>query len=300
MLVADRQAECARLSWSSVRCPSRARARCASRSRPAASATAIRSSRPAPFPASTIPTVPGHEIAGRIDTIGPDVTTWKVGQRVGVGWFGGACFVCDRCRRGDFITCRDLKVPGIHYRRRLCRLHDRADRGAGLDSRRARRGRGGDRCSAPASPPSMRCAMRRQARRSRRHSRHWRARPSRRAIRRAAWASTPSPSLAARTRRSSRSSSARIAISTARRKMPRRNLMALGGAKVILTTVTSAQGHDAADRRARHRRHAARGRRLARADRGQPVPVHRRSAAACEAGRRAPRSIRRTRCASAR
>ena len=59
--------------------------------------------------------MPGHEVAGRIDAIGPDVTTWKVGQRVGVGWFGGACFVCDRCRRGDFITCRNLKVPGIHY-----------------------------------------------------------------------------------------------------------------------------------------------------------------------------------------
>ena len=36
-------------------------------------------------------------------------------QRVGVGWFGGVCFVCDRCRRGDFITCRNLRVPGIHY-----------------------------------------------------------------------------------------------------------------------------------------------------------------------------------------
>jgi D-arabinose 1-dehydrogenase-like Zn-dependent alcohol dehydrogenase len=34
---------------------------------------------------------------------------------VGVGWFGGNCGVCHRCRRGDFITCRNLKVPGIHY-----------------------------------------------------------------------------------------------------------------------------------------------------------------------------------------
>ena len=67
------------------------------------------------FPGVHYPAVPGHEIAGRIDAIGPDVTTWRVGQRVGVGWFGGVCFVCDRCRRGDFITCRNLKVPGIHY-----------------------------------------------------------------------------------------------------------------------------------------------------------------------------------------
>jgi D-arabinose 1-dehydrogenase-like Zn-dependent alcohol dehydrogenase len=67
------------------------------------------------FPGVHYPAVPGHEIAGRIDAVGADVTTWRVGQRVGVGWFGGVCFVCDRCRRGDFITCRNLKIPGIHY-----------------------------------------------------------------------------------------------------------------------------------------------------------------------------------------
>src|SRR3990172_6624720 len=67
------------------------------------------------LPGVHCPAVPGHEIAGCIDAIGPDVTTWRAGQRVGVGWFGGVCFVCDRCRRGDFITCRNLKVPGIHY-----------------------------------------------------------------------------------------------------------------------------------------------------------------------------------------
>ena len=67
------------------------------------------------FPGVRYPAVPGHEIAGRIDKIAADVTTWREGQRVGVGWFGGVCFVCDRCRRGDFITCRNLRVPGIHY-----------------------------------------------------------------------------------------------------------------------------------------------------------------------------------------
>ena len=67
------------------------------------------------FPGIHYPTVPGHEIAGRIDKLGDGITTWRVGQRVGVGWFGGVCFVCDRCRHGDFITCRNLRVPGIHY-----------------------------------------------------------------------------------------------------------------------------------------------------------------------------------------
>jgi len=67
------------------------------------------------LPGVRFPAVPGHEIAGRIDAVGQGVTTWRVGQRVGVGWFGGNCGTCPRCRSGDFITCRYLKVPGVHY-----------------------------------------------------------------------------------------------------------------------------------------------------------------------------------------
>jgi D-arabinose 1-dehydrogenase-like Zn-dependent alcohol dehydrogenase len=61
------------------------------------------------------PRVPGHEVAGTIDAIGDDVVGWNAGDRVGVGWHGGHCGYCDRCRRGDFITCRNLQVPGIAY-----------------------------------------------------------------------------------------------------------------------------------------------------------------------------------------
>jgi len=67
------------------------------------------------FPGIKYPIVPGHEVAGRVDAVGADVTTWKVGQRVGVGWFGGNCGVCPSCRRGDFIHCRVGKVTGLHY-----------------------------------------------------------------------------------------------------------------------------------------------------------------------------------------
>ena len=35
------------------------------------------------------PRVPGHEVAGTIDELGPGVTDWKKGERVGVGWHGG-------------------------------------------------------------------------------------------------------------------------------------------------------------------------------------------------------------------
>ncbi|HEV2468520.1 MAG TPA: alcohol dehydrogenase [Candidatus Sulfotelmatobacter sp.] len=67
------------------------------------------------WPGLQYPRVPGHEIAGRIDKVGPDVTQWKAGQRVGVGWHGGHCFVCDPCRRGDFINCKVEKITAIDF-----------------------------------------------------------------------------------------------------------------------------------------------------------------------------------------
>ena len=54
--------------------------------------------------------MPGHEVAGIIDAIGSGVMGWKAGQRVGVGWYGGSCGYCDSCRRGDFVTCRVAAV----------------------------------------------------------------------------------------------------------------------------------------------------------------------------------------------
>src|SRR5687767_706864 len=68
------------------------------------------------WPGVQYPRVPGHEIAGTIDAVGPAVAGWNAGQRVGVGWHGGHCGYCDSCRRGDFVTCRVApQVPGISY-----------------------------------------------------------------------------------------------------------------------------------------------------------------------------------------
>jgi D-arabinose 1-dehydrogenase-like Zn-dependent alcohol dehydrogenase len=68
------------------------------------------------FPGIQYPRVPGHEIAGVIDAVGPGVPGWTAGQRVGVGWHGGHCGYCESCRRGDFVTCRvAAQVPGITY-----------------------------------------------------------------------------------------------------------------------------------------------------------------------------------------
>jgi len=67
------------------------------------------------WPGIQYPRVPGHEIAGRIDAVGDNVTAWSTGQRVGVGWHGGHCFVCEQCRRGDFAMCINRKVTGIDF-----------------------------------------------------------------------------------------------------------------------------------------------------------------------------------------
>jgi D-arabinose 1-dehydrogenase-like Zn-dependent alcohol dehydrogenase len=68
------------------------------------------------WPGLQYPRVPGHEIAGVVDAVGPNVPGWQPGQRVGVGWHGGHCGYCDSCRRGDFVTCQiAAQVPGISY-----------------------------------------------------------------------------------------------------------------------------------------------------------------------------------------
>jgi D-arabinose 1-dehydrogenase-like Zn-dependent alcohol dehydrogenase len=61
------------------------------------------------------PAVPGHEVVGMVDAIGDGVVQWKVGQRVGLGWYGGHCGRCEACRRGDLICCQFAQVPGISY-----------------------------------------------------------------------------------------------------------------------------------------------------------------------------------------
>jgi D-arabinose 1-dehydrogenase-like Zn-dependent alcohol dehydrogenase len=67
------------------------------------------------WPGIQYPRVPGHEVAGVIDAVGGEVPEWRPGQRVGVGWHGGHCGHCHSCRRGDFVTCRTGQIPGITY-----------------------------------------------------------------------------------------------------------------------------------------------------------------------------------------
>jgi len=67
------------------------------------------------WPGVQYPRVPGHEVAGVIEALGPEVESWKAGDRVGVGWHGGHCGHCANCRRGIFVLCERAQVPGISY-----------------------------------------------------------------------------------------------------------------------------------------------------------------------------------------
>src|SRR5258706_7814832 len=68
------------------------------------------------WPGIQYPRVPGHEVAGLIDALGADVAGWSLGDRVGVGWHGGHCGRCDSCRRGAFVLCQVAgQIPGITF-----------------------------------------------------------------------------------------------------------------------------------------------------------------------------------------
>jgi D-arabinose 1-dehydrogenase-like Zn-dependent alcohol dehydrogenase len=61
------------------------------------------------------PRIPGHEVVGTIDALGAGVTDFTPGQRVGVGWHGGYCGHCEECRRGDFFACQSARVTGLTH-----------------------------------------------------------------------------------------------------------------------------------------------------------------------------------------
>ncbi len=67
------------------------------------------------WPGLVYPRVPGHEVAGVIDAVGPGVSAWLPGDRVGIGWHGDHCGTCEACRRGDFINCVRLQITGISF-----------------------------------------------------------------------------------------------------------------------------------------------------------------------------------------
>ena len=60
----------------------------------------------------TLPTVPGHEIVGRIEKIGDNVVRFKIGDRIGITPLMGSCLNCQYCNEGKEYLCENMEVTG--------------------------------------------------------------------------------------------------------------------------------------------------------------------------------------------
>jgi len=79
------------------------------------------------FPGTAFPRIPGHEIVGTVDATAPDVSHFKRGERVGIGWNGGFCGACEPCRRGHAFGCAtNVRITGVQrdggYAEYVCAL----------------------------------------------------------------------------------------------------------------------------------------------------------------------------------
>jgi propanol-preferring alcohol dehydrogenase len=63
---------------------------------------------------SKFPIVLGHEVVGTVEALGPDVTQFKAGDRVGVAWINSSCGKCKFCKRGDENLCDAFRATGLH------------------------------------------------------------------------------------------------------------------------------------------------------------------------------------------
>jgi propanol-preferring alcohol dehydrogenase len=64
------------------------------------------------LPGPKLPLIPGHEIVGEVDAVGPGVTEWQVGERAGVPWLGWTCGTCGYCRSGRENLCDAARFTG--------------------------------------------------------------------------------------------------------------------------------------------------------------------------------------------
>jgi len=61
-----------------------------------------------------LPLIPGHQVVGVVDAVGQEVTCFRVGQRLGVGWLNWSCGACEFCRRGQENLCPNARFTGLH------------------------------------------------------------------------------------------------------------------------------------------------------------------------------------------
>ena len=71
-----------------------------------------------------LPIIPGHEIVGRVESVGAGVEQFRRGDRVGIPWLGHTCGACPYCLAGDENLCDAPRFTGYSDRRRLRRVRD--------------------------------------------------------------------------------------------------------------------------------------------------------------------------------
>jgi propanol-preferring alcohol dehydrogenase len=67
------------------------------------------------LPLPRLPVIPGHQVVGRVVSVGPDVTQWSAGQRAGVPWLYRTCGRCEFCKRGEENLCPNAEFTGLHH-----------------------------------------------------------------------------------------------------------------------------------------------------------------------------------------
>lgn len=66
------------------------------------------------LPPRRLPLVPGHQVVGTVDRLGPGCGRFRAGERVGIAWLRGTCGTCEACRRGAENLCEASRYTGYH------------------------------------------------------------------------------------------------------------------------------------------------------------------------------------------
>jgi alcohol dehydrogenase, propanol-preferring len=66
------------------------------------------------LPLERLPVIPGHQVVGEVAELGPGVTRFKPGDRVGLAWLAQTCGVCRFCQSGRENLCESAEFTGLH------------------------------------------------------------------------------------------------------------------------------------------------------------------------------------------
>jgi propanol-preferring alcohol dehydrogenase len=68
----------------------------------------------AELPPQKFPVIPGHQIVGLVEAVGPKVGSFRPGDRVGIAWLRSTCGACELCRTGRENLCVSARFTGYH------------------------------------------------------------------------------------------------------------------------------------------------------------------------------------------